>query len=240
MAQDSSILKRLILGAFLPALIAVFLVGCAGGRTEYARDHTAGESRPRPPAVLVYNFAVDAEDVALDTMGLNSRGKGSTSERQRGGAAYANALSDKLVTKLTGKGIPARRATVSAQVPMHAIVVKGQFVSIEEGDQIKRTMIGFGAGAESVRARVQVYQMTKGGLQRISESEAEAFGRKTPGMAGPAAVAGLTGQVVGVVVAGGMNLKSEAVDGSMETTVNNLADQFVGRAVKFYKNQGWL
>ena len=46
--------------------------------------------------------------------------------------------------------------------------------------------------------------------------------------------------VVGAVVAGGMNLKSEAIDGSMDTTLNNLVEEFVENAARFYKRQGWL
>jgi len=105
---------------------------------------------------------------------------------------------------------------------------------------VKRTMIGFGAGAEEVRVRVQVYQMTETGLQRISEAEGEAHGRKTPGVLGPAGIAAGTGMVVGVVVAGGMNIKSEVFDSSMDTTLNNLVEQFTENAARFYKRQGWL
>ena len=82
--------------------------------------------------------------------------------------------------------------------------------------------------------------MTETGLNRISEAEGEAHGRKTPGMAGPAAIAGITGNVIGVVVSGGMNIKSEAIDGSMDTTLNNLVEEFVENAARFYKRQGWL
>ncbi len=46
--------------------------------------------------------------------------------------------------------------------------------------------------------------------------------------------------VVGVVVAGGMNIKSEVFDGSMDTTLNNLVEQFTENAARFYKRQGWL
>ena len=87
---------------------------------------------------------------------------------------------------------------------------------------------------------VQVYQMRKTGLMRISEVEAEAHGRKTPGVLGPAAVAAGAGMMVGLVVSGGMNIKSEVMDGSMETTVNNLAEKLVERAVSYYKKRGWL
>ncbi len=155
------------------------------------------------------------------------------------GKAVAKELSDQLVTKLAERGITAKRATASSHVPLHALVVKGQFVSINEGDEMGRVTIGFGLGSEELRVLVQVYQMMDNGLRRISAVEGEAHGRKTPGVAGPGAVAAGTGMVVGVVVATGMNLLSE-VKGPMAQAVNNLAEQFAERAVKAFKRQGWL
>ena len=46
--------------------------------------------------------------------------------------------------------------------------------------------------------------------------------------------------VVGLVVSAGMIMKSEAIDGSKETTLNNLVEQFAENAARFYKRQGWL
>ena len=61
--------------------------------------------------VLIHNFAVDAEDVAVDTTGLTMGSKSSTFERQTQGEEYANALAGALVTKLAEKGITSQRAT---------------------------------------------------------------------------------------------------------------------------------
>jgi hypothetical protein len=198
------------------------------------------EPLPRPPVFLIYNFAVDPEDVMVDTSGLTSGDEASTAERLSEGKEWANALSESLVRQFVEEGITSRRATGSTHIPLNAIAVKGQFISIDEGDEIKRTTIGFGAGAEDVSVMVQVYQMRKAGLMRISEIEAEGHGRKTPGVAGPAAVAVGAGMVAGLVVSSAMNVKSEAVDGSMQTTVDDIAEELVQRAVSYYQKRGWL
>ena len=117
------------------------------------------------------------------------------------GRAVAQALSEELVTELAKLGITARRVKDSTNVPMHALLIKGPFVSIEEGDQIKRVVVGFGAGGGGLQAHVQVYQQTETGLKPISEAKGEAHGRKTPGVAGPAAVAAGAGMFVGLGVA---------------------------------------
>jgi hypothetical protein len=190
--------------------------------------------------LLIYDFAVNPEDVMVDTAGLTSGDEASTAERLTEGKEWANALSESFVRQFVEEGITSRRATGSTHIPLNAIVVKGQFILIDEGDEIKRTTIGFGAGAEDLSAMIQVYQMRKAGLMRISEVEAEAHGRKTPGIAVPAAMTAGTGMVVGLVISSAMNLKSEAVDGSMQTTVDDLAEQLVERAVSYYQKRGWL
>jgi hypothetical protein len=195
---------------------------------------------PRPPVFLIYDFAVDPEDVMVDTAGLTSGDEASMAKRLSEGKEWANALTESLVRQFVEEGITSRRATGSTHIPLNAIAVKGQFISIDEGDEIKRTTIGFGAGAEDVSVMVQVYQMKKAGLMRISEIEAEGHGRKTPGVAGPAAVAVGAGMVAGLVVSSAMNVKSEAVDGSMQTTVDDIAEELVQRGVNYYKKRGWL
>ena len=226
-------------GAVLVALFALFLGGCAGGSAKQVSSR-GDEPVPRPPVFLIYDFAVDPEDVMVDTAGLTSGDEASMAKRLSEGKEWANALTESLVRQFVEEGITSRRATGSTHIPLNAIAVKGQFISIDEGDEIKRTTIGFGAGAEDVSVMVQVYQMRKAGLMRISEIEAEGHGRKTPGVAGPAAVAVGAGMVAGLVVSSAMNVKSEAVDGSMQTTVDDLAEELVQRTVNYYKKRGWL
>lgn len=226
--------------AFLVILIATFGVGCAGGSVEPGAQYTKGESLPRPPVVLVYDFTVDPADVDVDNLGPNFvSGEAPTSERLQQGRAVAQALSEDLVTEMAELGITARRSGESTNVPMHALVVKGQFVSIEEGDQIMRVVVGFGAGGGGLQAHVQVYQQTETGLKPISEAKGEAHGRKTPGVAGPAGVAAGAGMFVGLVVSSTVTARSE-LKGDMDTHVKNLAEEFAERAEKFYKGQGWL
>ncbi len=218
----------------------VVALGCAGGSARSIPHTAVDRPLPRPSEIFVYDFSVDADDVVLDTFGPNFvREEASASERASTGRSVAALLSERIVVELGERGIRGRRASGSTPVPVDALAVKGQFVKISEGDQMGRMVIGFGVGGEKLRAWVQVYQMTESGLRRISGAEGEAHGRKTPGLGPAAGGAAVTGTVVGVVVAGGMNLKSEALDGSMQTNVNNLAEEFAENAAKFYKSQGW-
>lgn len=119
--------------------------------------------------------------------------------------------------------------------------MKGQFVEINEGDQMARVTVGFGAGTEELRVRIQVYQVgAHGGLRRIRESFGEAHGDKMPGMAVPVGVGAAAGNVVvSAGVSAGMNVVSELNSG-MDSAAENLAEQFVERAKTVYGDQGWL
>ncbi len=240
MKQESFLSTSQRSGAFMGMIIAAWLVGCAGGSVEPGRQHTKGESLPRPPVLLIYDFAVDPADVTVDTLGPDFvSGEAPTSEKLKQGRAVAQALSKQLVTQLAERGILVRRAHGSTNVPMHALLVKGQFVSIEEGDQMTRVVVGFGAGSGGLQANVQIYQQTDTGLRPITEAKGEAHGKKTPGIAGPAAVAAGAGMVVGLAVTTAMTAKDE-LKGDMTTHVENLAEEFADLAEKFYKRQGWL
>ncbi len=220
---------RLFTQLFPPLLVVSLLlslvVGCAGGSSRQTRQYVRDRTLPRPPVLLLYDFAVAPADAP-------------PSEKIKQDRAIARSLSEQAVTKIGQRGIRAQRATASTTVPLHAIVVRGQFVTIEEGRGAKRVLIGFGAGKSELRAIARVYQMMESGLKIISEGEAGAHGSSSPGLAAPAIVAGATGSPVGLVVSGAMHLHTE-IKGPVKQNIGRLADGFAERAAAFYSRQGW-
>ncbi|MFQ5962229.1 MAG: DUF4410 domain-containing protein [Candidatus Methylomirabilales bacterium] len=225
MKREHRLCTQLFPPLLVVSLLVSLVVGCAGGSARQTRQHVKAGTLPRPPVLLLYDFAVAPADAP-------------PSEKIRQDRAIARSLSEQTVIKLGERGIRAQRATASTTVPLHAVVVKGQFVTIEEGSRGKRVLIGFGAGKEELRARAQVYQMMEGGLKIISEGEGEAHGASRPGLAAPAIVAGATGSPVGLVVGGAMHLYTE-ISGPVKQNIGRLADRFAERAVAFYSRQGW-
>ncbi len=207
------------------SLLLSLVMGCAGATTQQTGQRVEDRTLPRPPVLLIYDFAVAPDDAPP------------TEEIERG-RAIAKAYSEEVVIKLEGVGIPAQRATDSTTVPLHAVVVKGQFVTIQEGSRTRRMLIGFGAGSTMLRIEVQVYQMMESGLQRIKEVEGQARGSRMPGVAGPGAVAGATGAVAGVAIAGAMSTVRE-VRGGIKADVHRLAERFGYKMIVFYYRQGW-
>ncbi len=207
------------------SLLVSLVVGCAGASGRQTRQYVKDRTLPRPPVLLLYDFAVAPADAP-------------PSEKIKQDRAIARSLSEQAVIKLGGRGIRARRATASTTVPLHAVVVKGQFVTIEEGSGGQRVLIGFGAGKSELRAIGRVYQMMESGLKIISEGEAGAHGSSSPGLAPSAIIAGATGSPVGLVAGGAMHLHTET-KGPVKENIGRLADGFAERAAAFYSRQGW-
>jgi hypothetical protein len=196
---------------------------------------------PRPGVVLVYDFAVGADDVMVDALGAEFMSEGEKlTEEEQTAHATANAFSVSLVEQLRNKGINAQRAERGELPPLHAIVLKGQFITIDEGSRFKRMVIGFGAGSSELRARVQAYQATERGLRRIAEAEANATGSKMPGMAIPVAGGAAMGSAAtSAMISGGMNIAKET-RGAMNPDAQRMAEKIAERAKAFYIRQGWL
>ncbi len=73
---------------FLASLLAIFLVGCAGGSSKVGQQYSGTKSLPRPPVVLIYQFAVDADDVVVDTFGQGIGKEASTLDRVKRGRVF--------------------------------------------------------------------------------------------------------------------------------------------------------
>ena len=62
------------------------------------------------------------------------------------------------------------------------LMVKGRFLSIEEGNRTERVTIGLGAGRTSVQANVQLYELTFQGMQQVETLRGDAKSGYKPGM----------------------------------------------------------
>lgn len=219
------------------AFVLPIVASCASSQVHGVRGYAAGERLPRPGVVLVYDFAVHPSDVDVDK---RVGAKATTSEQIRMGRVVANALSEELVKEIPGAlGLQAQRASASTPVPLNALMIKGQFVSIDEGSRMKRVVVGFGAGSSEVRTRVQVYQQTAGGPRLVGEAETKASGSKKPGIAGPAAVAGATGQVAGLVL-GGVATGVTEIRGAVQADAKRTAKAIAEKLAEGFARRGWI
>jgi len=230
------------------ALAGVLALGCATANVE-AQDATSGPL-PRPPVLLVYAFAVDLSQVQVDRWGLNSAQRGaSDAQRQRVAQTISGGFRDALVKDLQGRGIRAQAANDGTRRPLNAVMLKGVFVSVQEGDDAKRTVVGFGQGASSVEARIRAYQESASGPQYLGMGTIHAKGSRKPGVAVSGASAVATGSVTGLIIKGAQKagsqtglddpLPNELKEG-VKADVVRAAGKVADLVQEKYREYGWL
>ena len=137
---------------------------------------------PRPQIVVVDTFAASPDEVKLDE-GLSTEIEQAVKERpahlahqqeMEAGRQVADAIADKLVVEIRDMGLRAERGSALPAGTQNALLIKGQLVSIDEGNRTERVIVGLGAGRSDVRTQVQVYEVTPTGSRLIDTIEVDA------------------------------------------------------------------
>ena len=240
-------MKTGIKGAVLFVVVMAIAVGCAP--TNVQQQGTTLTQLPRPDLIMIYDFAVSPDEVKLDT-GLSAeltqkyqqhKGMSPTAQEIKLGHKVAEAVADELVKKIRSYGLWAERGFGYPYGKGKVLMVKGQFVSIDQGNRTERVAVGLGAGRSDVQANVQVYEMTPQGLQEVDTLRGTAKSGYKPGMAemmGAGAIAGhlLMSTVVSGVVAGA----SEMTSATVEADGKRLADKIAVELGNFFVKQAWI
>jgi Domain of unknown function (DUF4410) len=229
------------------ALLAITLAGCAGASVANQAS-SMPVSNNRPSTIYVYPFAVTAQDVTLNQgffqkTYANLSDENQTQSQLQIAQSTALAMANAMVQELQGLGFTASAVARGAQISgQNILIVDGEFVDINEGNRLRRTVIGLGAGQSKLDTRVQVYQMANGTTQQIMDFTTHADSGEMPG----AAITGAPGAAVGGTAAAvslGVNLAAGA--GKTYTSGTGfLAKRSADRAVAFMSNyfatQGWI
>lgn len=230
-------------GLWMAALIMMATAGCTStrvARQETPPDVQVAATLAKPEVVLVYDFAATPKEFLGDMLGPDVDCESAEpSESDELGRRAAAAISERLVERLKSRGIPAKRAGDFEAYPLHAIVIKGQIMSVDPGSRVRRVVLGLGQGRSEMIAHVQTYQFTRWGLLRIEQAEAIALGPRTLGMAGPIGIAAAVGSAgTSAIVSGGLNLVGE-LRGGVDACARRIADGIVQDVVALYERQGW-
>ncbi len=233
-----------LLTLFLLALAA----GCAPTNVQQQQQMTVSQL-PKPDSILVYDFAVSPDEVRLDT-GLSAelmqkyqeyKGASRTAEEIKVGHKVADALAEELVNKIRNYGLPAERAFGHPHAKGKVLMVKGQLLSIDEGNRTERVAIGLGAGRTSVQANVQLYELTPKGMQEVDTLRGTAKSGVKPGMAEMMGIGGIAGHLLAsTVVSGVLSGASEMTSATVETDGKRLADKIAVDLGNFFVDQGWI
>jgi len=236
-------IKLGILILFMLALAA----GCAP--TNVQQENMTVAQLNRPSLILVYDFAVTPQEVELDT-GLSAdimqkyeehKGETRTAEEIKVGHKVADALAEELVKRIRSYGLWAERGFGLPQGNAKDLLVKGQLLSIDEGNRTERVAIGLGAGRTSVQANVQVYEMTAKGLQKVDAMRGNAKSGDKPGMGEMMGVGAIAGHLLAsTLVSGTLSGVSEMTSATVESDAKRLANKIAVDLGNFFVDQGWI
>jgi hypothetical protein len=147
-----------------------------------------GMSQPKP-TVYVRDFLFEVQHLPEDRRLLprdapvRRRLKGLRGGEDPVAKAHelAALLSTTIVADLTTAGFQSQRLDASAAVPREGWLVGGEFLEVDEGNRLRRAMIGFGRGSAEVRVQVEVYDLAKDPHAPFLVYGASEASRKIPG-----------------------------------------------------------
>jgi hypothetical protein len=224
----------------VPCLIAIFvIVGCDSTKVI---DHQiiVNEKITRPDLILVYDFVATTADMPADSTladQYSDHSKPQTAEQIEIGRKLGAQIAEELVEEIRARGIPAERDPKGATAQINDALIRGYFISVNEGSEAKRFAIGFGSGASELKTVVEVYQMTAMRLRKLSFAETDASGGKTTG----AAVGLTTLNPLSLIVSTGIKLYgaksgNAKIEGRAKQTAKKIADHI---KIKF-EQEGWI
>ncbi|MFZ0826616.1 MAG: DUF4410 domain-containing protein [Verrucomicrobiia bacterium] len=238
--------KQTLLKFSLAGCVIGLFAGCASTQVTSQSEYEG--FLPKPRQVLVHNFAVSPEEVTLDSgitadiQGLVDKAPPRTDQERVIGRQVADALANHLVTEIQALGLPASRATGTPPADgNNTLQIKGQFVSIDEGNQTERVVIGLGLGRTDVKTLTQVYDHRNGTNILVNQFGINAKSGDKPGAAetmGAGAVAGHL--VVSAVVSSGVAVGSEAFSANVDADADRTAKKIAAQLKDLFLTEGWI
>lgn len=236
-----------IINSFKWLTVSTFLwmMGCAHTDVQTPNE-LAVSSLPKPQRVLVYDFAVSADDVKQNSsifskLSRNMQGSNQTAEEIQLGREVADALATELTQKIADMGLNSLRAVNNVPVPAGSILITGHFINIDEGNRLRRNLIGFGLGESSVDVEVRLLAPGPSGYTELEMFEAHADSGNMPG----AAVLGPAGAAAGAGTAAVLST-SAAIGGvksyksSSAQQAKKIADKISEQLAQYFTRQGWI
>lgn len=227
---------------FAGLVLILAAVGCASTRVAN-RERLVNEKLTKPGHILVHDFTATPAGVPTDSMFANSAVPLTPPSAEQAALIreLGAAIAAELVTLIREMRMPAVQVSQGAGPQLNDIVIRGYFVSIDQGSAAKRMTLGFGSGESELTTAVEGFQMTASGLRKLGSGTTDARGSKGPGSALGAAGWLVTGSPIGLVVTGGMKIYGEAsgsarIEGRAKATAKEIADELKLR----FQEEGWI
>jgi hypothetical protein len=226
-------------------LALLFLAGCSSTQV-ISRESEMGDERiARPDRILVYDFGSTPDDIPPESSLADQVYEPSvqpTDEQLEVGRKLGAEVAKQLASKISEMGLPGLRAVDQPPPQPGDLVIRGYFLTVDQGSAAKRMIVGFGSGAADLKTFVEGYLMTDQGLRRLGSGEIESGSKGgTPGLLVPLAVTIATANPIGLAVGGAVKVAGEAsgsdtIKGSAKRTADLIAVELRPK----FEEQGWI
>jgi outer membrane murein-binding lipoprotein Lpp len=224
---------------------SLLLGGCASAATGNMQTYTA--PHVQADVIYVYSFDATSSQVKMDS-GLAQEGKtlisGESFAQKENQTATdtREQVANEIVRELQSMGLRAVRADHAAPPHPNALVVEGNFQTIDEGKRRRRIMIGLGAGKSEVSASIKLlYKSSDGKLIPLQSFTVEADSGHMPGVAETAGVGAVAGNVATAAATGGsVHGVSEAKHNSVIGDAKKLGDSIAKQVAAASVANGWM
>ncbi len=229
---------------FLLLLFAMLSLGVHAGTRVTDRDEIVTGEIPKPARIWVYDFTATAADVPAESALAGSQSGDAapqTAEQIADGRKLGADIATELVKEIRAMGLPAERPVAGTRPRINDLVIRGHLISMVEGSRERQFIIGLGSGETELKAAVEGFQMTAGGLRRLGTGETDSTAGKTPGAAVGALTLLATHNPLGLIVSTGVKeyehkTGGDTLEGRARDTAEKIADVLKQR----FREQGWI
>lgn len=219
----------------------------AGCTTQVRTLEASGGPVPRPDQVLVHGFAIHPDEVRLDS-GIRGRliqafsGEAPSAQQFDAARQVSAAVTQALVEALRKAGLPAEpTGGIPAAGPRPVLLVDGQVLGLDEGNQTRRRLIGFGAGMSSIEVTAQAWMVGPGGERRMLEAfTARTDSGRMPGAAGTMGAGALAGRMATAAAVGSAGQIAMGRTGDDIAEARRLGQAIAAQIAAYAGRQGWV
>jgi hypothetical protein len=222
---------------FLPALSVSLalglLLGCQSKQATVTGESQLASAAASPPTVVyVADFTLPPEIIQSESGVLSGRSgpvgrvgnrlSGTSEDRAARARQLVDLMSKSLVNDLSKAKIKAVRLTPESAVPAQGWLVRGSFTVVDEGNRLRRSMIGMGQGETDIQVLSCIDDLSQGPPRPMYQVATDANSGKAIG-GGATLTFGPYGAAVHFVKAG------QDIEKNVKQTASQIADLIVKR-----------
>ncbi|HWI56377.1 MAG TPA: DUF4410 domain-containing protein [Bacillota bacterium] len=192
-------------------LAFVLLTGCKSAKVTGEQEFAPGDTA-RPAIVYVADFDLGVQNIQNEEGPLASRpgplgqvGKrlaGDTQDPEVRARKLVDLMANSIVQGLAKAGFTATRLAPGKPLPAQGWLVRGVFTEVQEGNRLRRAMVGMGTGQTDLQVVTKLDDLSQGPPKPLYELDTEASSGQAPGAAPTIALMGPYGAAARFVMAG--------------------------------------